>query len=637
MRITIFVGLLLLILGGVIGFFFLRKDEVAGPQGPYPSELAQIKAPVNITEKGLHSHLQAASTGDLFYVQGLCHGRRGGTGLLAMRNLFRGGRAADLGEDLAQLAPLFYYLDLEFTAGESLALYPMEVQTILQRYAAGLTEGSGKEWQVEDVLLMQRGYAFLMGYGFAGEWTVNQLSKTMGQAAYSYTGFPPGQIGGVPDGIDLHGELDALFLGPTLGLAWFAESRDVLWHEARSIESLDWVFRTMHLEITNGLSARGLSLTGTPFLWSAETGTFQFSLFPIAANDEQFSLVPNNLFAATPELLLNNDGATHAGLYPGSPVHSDYGRRMDAVANMQGDTGLFYHWDGFRPSADLAALYFLLSSKTLEEARSALQFHQVPAVEVILRLPPGRTSRLSLLPSNPNQEREVILGRPQLFRSPFVRRTPPPKGFSGFNFKGQDIPKGHSQLDERLAGLLRFYVKGPLAASLENADLDQILQDREHPQRKGLLQAVWRGLFARFQQDFAEELDLPHLIGADLAVKRALLASLDREGLIAANPDTGAGGRRARMVEEVITQALPALKEGPIRYSVRQEGNWQPVAFPEPGPSSDAVFAPFWVVGGDRVMMRSRLHFAFKDDIGWQVEEESLSEKAKTWRILPQP
>ncbi len=608
---------LVLVVGGLgYGFFYFFFQQEDAPFAPprFPRDALALEQEAEIRD-GKAPFIIANLGKDLFFTQGLFHGKQGGNGLVLLRELFKGRPSGRLPEDLNNLAKLFFYLDLEHLARSCHTLYSPALQVLLQSYADGLTAGSQSAWTTQDVLLMQRGYAFLLGRNFLKEWTANSFIQAFGFNAFrEISAYPSGNFGGIASQVRLETSVTSLFRAPLIETVRFMDNKGVTKTQTRTHPFLAFVFQPMGLELSNRFVARGLSLAGTPFLWSAATDRLTFIQQPILVNDEQFHQVPTSTFLGRTGTLFHNREAGKDLTYNDIPVHAPYGRRITPVLVGSAGMDYFWYWDGLRPSADLAALYYLLEAGNMDEAISALQYHQVPAVQLTLFSPGASPITMRVLPGNPERAESRLNPKNKLFQRPFIQMGQLLLPLKGIDFQSQKTnpvdPQGRgvSQLDRRLAALLHFYLEGPMMGGsmpdrvregileiLDNAGL----QDRDY-----FLQLVWKGLLASVHEDYFLEPG-PHLIQAsNLAVKRFLLASLGLEqtGSLTSGPlNTG-----VRLLETQLEKAwnvwLRASRaKPPYPFLLSRAGGPQEIHLPLSARSRDGVPGSFWVRDGNHI------------------------------------
>ncbi|MDJ0835796.1 MAG: penicillin acylase family protein [Acidobacteriota bacterium] len=600
--IGIFLFVILLAAGGFLAwYYFIREGEVQDLfSAPYPKEALALRGEVEIhTGRQDFTVISAFNREDLFFAQGLHHGKRGGAALEGLRDLFHGRPNAGPDPAFSRLAELFYYLDLADTAERSLELYPMQVQVLLKAYADGLTQSTGTKtkWSVTDVLLMQRGYAFLMGRNLVREWSLNRLYRRAGDAAAEMVGYRPGEFGGLGTNALMGSALDALF-DPALETVRLRGDNRALAVQTRTRPSLSFLFEPVVLEIKGEYTAEGIDLAGIPFLWSGSKQSRTWHLQAVLADDERFFELAQTTFLGRDDLLRQNTEARYAPDYPGPPLHSRYGRNISALIKGSDQMNIWYYWDGLRPSADLAALYFLMEAPDKDAVITAFQYHQVPAAELYLESKPGSGLAVLFMGSDPAVP--FVDRGSNLFRGPLTRYRALQATRGPWFQDNRTLPlnrssrqtAGNSVLDEDLLSLLRFYLRQERYATELSAEARQNLETvlkRRSPRRDFVLQQAW----IAFDKWLVKEKVLVAPVLSH-ARKRYILASFGR----------GAGdqtvsmpqSRRGRIVIDILSTVHRTLEETPTFILVTKKGP-QEKQLPEKtavqsgDASSGAVFA----------------------------------------------
>jgi len=527
-------GIILLFLiaaGAAAWYFLLREEGIPGfDRKPYPELSVGLENRVQIHDEGKGTAaIRAMNRTDLLYGQGLLHGNRGGGALESLRALFRGKPGSGPDPETARLAELFYFLDLESVAAESWSLYPAQVQVLITAYARGLSESKETEttWTVEDVLLMQRGYAFLMGRNLAKGWTAERLNRNVGGALTALIGFVWGEPGGLPESARASAGLTPLF-SPFLETVHLDDGAAQRVIQTRVRPSLAWAFLPMVLELEGTRGIEGLSLVGQPFLISGRNTALTWHSQAVLADDEQFFEVARAAYLGQGDRIETREHATHFSSYGSAPVHGSLGRMIGRLISAREDADIWYHWDGFRPSADLTTAYLLMDAQTIEEAITATQYHQVPPVELFLSNREGRRVRLACRPSEatvPFAERTD-----RLFSGPRVAYLPV-VAVRGTDFEERKAElvdparAARSRVDTELIEVLRLFLRDRRAAATigeeKRAGLQALLTGGRTGARDALIHDAWSSL--------ADWLDQRQPLGLDLAMKRYVLANLSRQ------------------------------------------------------------------------------------------------------------
>ena len=608
MRTILNILFILILLGGAgfaVWHFFLKDQDLPFMPTRFPKEAKGLQDQIKIVGDEAF-FVSASSRGDLLFAQGLSHGKTGGQELTALMRLFKGKTSPRLPDSLNQLSDLFFYLDLEHTAKASKEMYSPTLQMLLDQYAAGVSAGSGAEWQAEDALLMQRGYAFLLGRKFAAEWSANHISRLLGlprfHAAFSY---PQGPLGGVDSRVLLKPDLEVLFSAPYLEIVRGKDDQGRTTLHTRGLPELSWVFQPMGLQMGENLKVQGLSLAGAPFLWCGDNGAVSWLQLPFPSNNEQFNQIPSTLFSGQDDALFNNDDASMSDDYAENPMHARYGRRINPILSGSAGMEYFYYWDGFRPSADLTAYYYLLEAKDPDQAMSALQYHQTPAAEFTISRKDGPGFTIRAQSSDPAQT-ESMPSAAGLFQNPYLQRTKA-EPWQGYDFHHRGAEKGDSPTDLELVSILRFYLEGPLAASMPESRRNQIVEVlRKGPsiERDYFIQILWKGLLDRFCESWLDE-DHLYISGfAEQDLKKLLIRSLDRN---ASTESQNPVRSQIRLVESVVDASWRYWQRASknkieFPYMVPDENDLiAETAFPVSARSRDGAPAAFWVAEGNHL------------------------------------
>lgn len=603
--------LILLGLGGYAAWRYMLKGEPLPFLSPYPKELAQLRDEVGIevNDQGFTT-LVARQRADLLFLEGFHHGQSQGERLGLLRDLFKGRKVADLPRDLQQLSALFHFLDLELVAGECELLYTGSLQALLQAYADGLNQGSAaaEPWTVRDVLLMQRGYAFLLGRNFIKEWCAQRLAARFGAETFARcTSYPLGDFGALTQGISLDPGLVALQGKPLLETVRLYDDHGNLAVNVRTHPFLAFAFEPTVMELEGAWSARGLALVGQPFLYSAQTGQLAFYRQPVLADDEQFSFSPR-ITDEEVEGFSRNEQAPGLADHDEAPLAGPQGRRVSRLAFGPKDTDTFYRWDGLRPSADLAALYALLEANTLDEALSAYQYHQVPATELTLITPSRQVVNMLALPSDPR-----LIEQSSLFTGAFTRIGQRLDSITASGCRSdlrwtteQLGQPGRSALDQELQAMLRFYLKGPIREeqidpATQEALLD-LLGPEPRPDRDAFLQTLWQRFFTLLEERHLDQASRPLTLGLPLVCQRLVLELYGHAARDQDLPPAAQVERTKTIADQLLAAYLPwGLAKGERSTFLLPSGKGQPSTVrPETlAPSGDAAEAWFFVDRGN--------------------------------------
>lgn len=570
MRLVLIIAVVLLLGGGgFAAWYFLMRDgempEIIA--SPYPKESVHLGQDVAIhnPDNGI-TVISAASRADLYYTQGLVHGRLGGRKLETLRNMFRGQPGAGPDPEAARLAELFYFLDLSHTAEQSLERYTPQLKEILNGFAKGIEDAkqTKEPWTAVDVLLMQRGYAFLQSRALVKEWTANQLLPMFPiQALGPVLGYAPTELGGLEPTSALAATLKPLF-APMLQTVRMTDADGTSALQTRARPSLTFVFQPMVLELRGGFSVEGISMLGVPFLIAGRNAAMVWHIQPILSDNEQFSQVNRDVYLGRPDMVMTRDDAPHADDYASPPMHAAQGRMVSSMISGRDNMDTWYYWDGFRPSADLTAAYKLMEADSIDAARTAFQYHQTPAVELYLEKPDGRKAAVTLRSANPTLTAQERAGQPFASSHTRVTRAFPQRGDSFHRTASLVVEKavtlGVSGVDKDLLELLQFHARenAPVPAPHtpeQAARIREILAARGGANaRDYFLQQVWAGL-----HQYATEQEKVGLLRLDLPFKRAIPRLLGRA--MAADEVTMPQSRRRVIIWAALGEALSAMDQ----------------------------------------------------------------------------
>ena len=660
---------LLLVLGG-IGFavwFFLIDGNVEDLLGPsFPKQAKGLSRPGQIVMHGNGmASLSAQSERDLLFLQGLLHAHHASGRLEALRDLFQGHPAADLPAELAELAPLFYYLDLHDLGERCRELYPPYLQVLLQSYADGLSAGmsKGQAWTVADVLMVHRGYAFLFGRNWVKDWGARNLASAFGvERAAGVFDYPVPTSAG--DEMVFAAALEGLFRRPWIELVRMAGEGGVMAQQVRGHPYLRFLPLPTQLEIPERLYAEGLSLVGVPFLWSGRTETVNFVVQPVLADDEYFYQFDPASLLGREDLFIVNRDAPRRERYDEAPRYAWFGRRVTPLVSTGSGREVFYDWDGFRPSMDLAAFYHLLHAANVDEAVTAFQYHQMPAVTLSLGNAGGRWFHRRYLPEPPGRAWFPPAAQPRVFDRAHVEPSPPFRSVLGLDFSSSaeqdawaDLARGNgwrqaSELDHQLTELLLFNLDGSLSNRLGTERTERavtLLRGGQDANRAYFIQAIWDEARQVLGGQVFEEGASAFVAAMDLELSRLILEALQRRGGEGILAQAGVRGQN-EFLFQVLRRALARLDKaddgGSFTYRDPTDkkltsGRVWPAGVP-------AVTAPAVSAGGDRVIQVSFLTLVLADPLFmWRYPALAKSEmgppqkvffspaEARTWTIQP--
>ncbi len=617
MRTALRTAVALVVLGaaGYAAYRYFSKVESVGKSGGLPRELLHLERETE-TRRGKHGQvfISAHTQNDLLYVQGFLHGRKAGDQLDALRQWFRGAAPPSLPKDLRAAASLFYYLDLEDLAERCESQYDAPTLAALQKYADGLSAGAtaAAPWRARDIVLLQRGYAFLMGTAFVKEWAADRMIKAVGRGAFrQIADYEPTDLEKLGASVQLAPELNGLFRSAPLETVRLIEGRDAIALHVRARPFFSFVFEPTVLELKDAYRAQGLALVGQPLLWSGETGALRFIAQPALVDDERFNLVSRNLYLGRDSALFRNADATAAGAYPEPPTHGPEGRRVTPLfGGLPAGSELFYDWEGFRPSADLTAAFMLVRAQSLDEAVDASRRRQAPPLEWTFRAPSGTLVNYRTRPVDPRDQ-----GRARDYRTArleVARGAPRVRGLHfqhnrAISVTGHDGEPGNtSPIDRQLLALLRYYAAAEGSGPDWQRDARALLE-RPGPKRDYFLRLVWAGLLARTAAEaFEDDAQASAAAALNLAFKRHTLNTLERGG--SANQWTrGSRETRGRLVADVMRQAYEswakaAAGQPPFAYraAVRADAE-RAVSCPFGGYSTDAAMGPAFTENGPQI------------------------------------
>lgn len=646
--------LALIVLGGIafaVWYFFFPEEEIPFITRTYPKELGALREDTGVENHKLgFSVINANHRADLFFMQGYSHSRKQGKNLEMLRRLFKGERAEGLPSDLKDLAELFYYLDLTEVAKACKTRYAGDLQVILSSYADGLSQGRPNQeetapWTVEDVLLMQRGYAFLMGRNLVKEWAIYRLVGRFGaELVGRATDFPVDDFGALTQGLQLNPNLDALMGKPLLETVRLFNPNEPLATQVRTHPFLTFVFEPTILELNGGFTAKGLAMIGQPFLVSGFNGNLTYYRQTLLANDEQMYTVPTAVMDREASPYRPNDNAEMAPEYPRPPIRGPRGMRLTTMVKGAKDMELFYYWDGLRPSADLAALYYLLETERVDEALSAYQYHQVPAGELTLMTPSGRSVNMLTYPSDPRQPLDAT----SLFSGSYTRIGRPMGGVTGIHarsdshWKRKNVGKiDVSQLDQELIALVRFYLKGPIGDREMEANLQEQLLELftgdPTTARDYFLQQFWQMFFDLLAEEYLDEASRGALRALPAECKRIVLEVYGRGSR---NEDTSVADQadRTRTFANLLTatwhQYMKVVQSEPEFTLANKRGKLKNKTVDIFVRSADAATSWFFVDEGNHISQVATYTLIFDKRFSfWRYEFKKNGSLGKPKRI----
>ncbi|CAM2006820.1 hypothetical protein [Acanthopleuribacter pedis] len=534
---------MLAMLGGagyIVYHFFFRTEEVGFQPLDFPKQAKGLNQTGSITAHphGLYE-VSAADMHDLLFLQGVLHGTHAGTELEQLVRLFKGIPAKTGVKALDDLAPVFYYLDLTTAAEACVQQVPHHVSVLLTAYAEGLSEaGGGRRWTLTDLFVYQRGLAFLINRCWAKEWAMRWWVRELGaEPQWFGPGLPPVHPPADPA---LESDLApaGLFRAPWIEMVLFRDANGATAQHLRGDPFFQFLAVPTRFEIPELYVSEGLSLAGLPFLWSGQTAGVQFALQPRLTRDETFYVFPEDQFVGQEALFRESDTGNIAKLYDQAPIRAPFGRWVKPLVFGAGvDT--YYDWDGFRPSADLVALYYLFTAGNLDDARAAMQYHQVPSAALLLGgESPRRNARL-YASSNPSSDRGGPTFQPPLFRRPWEEALPA-AAVTGSDFvwaawaDGGDFVKNNrfredSPLDAALVDALLFRLDGALQTELSDKQLEAVLEllnRSSDAERAMFIAEVWRQLTRRIAEVTVEDQAAWWVPVVNMPLRRLILAEL---------------------------------------------------------------------------------------------------------------
>lgn len=660
--------LILTILGGAgfAAYWFLWRDQAGSGAvvRAYPRSDSELNAKIEIaTSPWGYAELSGETWGDLLFAQGLQHDVRAGNQLLGLRELFKGNREGPIPNELRSLSDWFHYLHLEYTAQQSVALYPANARVLLQRYVDGLNAASGDadQWTIADVLLMQRGYAFLLGHNFSKEVAANHLQQALGIPAYQAIRNYPGEITALPSELFFADTLRPLFEGPYFTWIRMQDPQGNLATLCHSRPAWRRLLIPTTFNHGESFSANGFTLAGIPFLLSGQTPQLSFHFQPILANDEQFHLIPPVMIESEPELLQQDtqDPSNSGRDQPASVT--PFGRDITPLVSGAGSSLLFYDWAGFRPSADLLMLERMLTATNLDQAQAALSLHQVPAAEITLGEDQQALLRYTLIPKSRPKEMPLTQEQPPFDGNAMIRNVPRP-GARSWQFtldqqvdleKWRDPNQFGSDLDERLADALQAWASARLGGRISSTSREGVLQalrNADPKQRDYFLQLAWHQFAETFNEVFFQDRPRYMLSNSQIELKRFILNLISRE------PGQVTVSQRELLIAQALSASLRSYQQAqkqkpslPLGFTDRD-----PVSVYTQLRSSDAVVTPYmlqsplanplslqthatlmlqWQEGNQKIWL---FPFQTTEELGWPKKVYSASSAiSKTVSVRP--
>ncbi|PIE01697.1 MAG: hypothetical protein CSA81_10520 [Acidobacteria bacterium] len=468
-----------------------------GPTAKDPIQLAGLVDQVTVDyDDQMVPHIHAESSKDAIRVQGYLHGLQHGETLIRALEVFKGQFKDPQGPgEWLLLSRLFESFPMQETAEESLKLYPIASKNTLQWYLEGMNEATPQhKWVPSDLILLHRGYAFLMNNCLPRAWLQCSESFSAGQSSS-----PP---------FTLSTEVLPLFQGPSIECV--RQNRAAPFDiQFRTSPSWWFVFQPVRIS-TPQFKVEGISLAGLPLVVTGSTATLQFTQVPIEG-DTSFTFPmdtgKSELLDAISDSLKLEDLKKQGVSLPITAI--------DQNSNLEPR----FYWTGFRPSADLHTFHVLIHAKSLEEASYAFEYQQVPLAEWTLHSPPFSSVVMEVGTRAVN--RQAVLSADYVY--PFSGHTAIKKTIAssvrGYNFQHD----GNNSSDARLKKLMTQWLNGPLKYLMAKPEWQEakklMTEDRE-----AAVQLLWRELLAISEESIPVELSQNNPI----AVRHVLLAENDR-------------------------------------------------------------------------------------------------------------
>lgn len=601
-----------------VWWFWFRGPEAPQKKKGGSSIAAGIEYPVTVgTNPEGVLVLKAESKKDLFYLQGYQDGKTFKKQLLGFRNLLRGVPDKNLPEELRRTAPFFYNLNLNRTAERCIDLYPGRTRLMLTRYAEGLSQASEESWSATDILLLQRGYAFLLGGNWSKHWNSAVLAAVFGRAqamALSPYANDPPLFG---DKITATSDMDALFEGPMLESVRIKDKSGKPGQLFRAQPFWRFAVRPLSLEVTSDFKAQGMALVGLPGLWSGRNEHITFVRQAVYADDERFLTVPRPRFEGRDDLLVLDPGMEEH--YDYRPMTTPLGRALDRLVAGQKDNLFIYDWLGFRPSIDLNTQFLLLEATSVDEAVNALQYHQVPHINIDLVSRSGITVSYEVQPKTGLGQS----GGTALFdgSSAVLNRNTAPTLGSYFRTDTtvsvleqdpflEDKPNLLYTLEQRLK-LFMQSGGGYLLSSEKQTQINELLGLEDIRLRRLFLSLVLHELCRSLSRHFLGNTDGSYRSAMQPYLEQLVVEDLARgiQGPLRAASD---GQGKNELIAEVLDRCRRKATTNPVETEPVWDWFGKPVSTPLPGGAWDNPGNGF-VVQGERVLRASQ-YFIFFDD-----------------------
>lgn len=504
--------LVLLLIAAGIGYgvyLYLQQESADGPaQLHFPKRAKGLNHQATLTRHpyGLYE-ISAADMHDLLYLQGLLHGTHAGPQLEQLLRLFKGIPGKTGTAALDRLAPLFYYLDLAGTAQACSEQLPPHLEVLLQAYADGLSATpNGRTWTIADVFLFHRGLAFFINRCWAKEWAMRRWVRVFGSDAGFFSPEMPPLQPPLEEGWQSDNDLAGLFRAPWIESFLLADSDGVQAQHLRGDPFFAFLPVPVAFEIPEMFAIQGLSLAGVPFLWSGRNQNLHFALQPRLTRDETFHLFVKDQFLGQEQLFQESNTGNVAKLYDQPRLRAPFGRWMAPVLFPPSGGDVYYAWDGLRPSADLAALYYLFIAQSIDEARAAMQYHQVPSAVLALGTRSPRRHLRLYAAADPGMDRAAPPFQTPWFRRPWEKGMPAADviGLDGayalpraenWSLLKNNLYRAEDPLDRALVDALLFRLDGALQTEFKEDTLTEmlgLLQDTANPKRALFVRTVWR-------------------------------------------------------------------------------------------------------------------------------------------------
>jgi len=457
--------------------------------------------------------IQAENLNDALITQGYLQARNFGKEIVHALAVFKG-ETSGLSGDHLLWAQLFHNMPLSEVAEQSVSLHRAETRQGMRAFVEGLKAGYPEfAWSETDLLILQRGYAFLYNDVLAQTWNSYCEKEQEGKHPHMFM-IPTTML--------------PLFKGPVLeivrdGMPGQTEKGAEIPFSQEFRASPDWWFVFQPVRITTPkVHVEGMALAGLPFLFSGTNTRIQFVQTPFSG--DVACIFPMDREKADIIDALPPANKMADLVQGGVPLHMILMPRSNAAGSSSLVARFF--WTGFRPSADLDSFYELLRVSTLENASYVHNHFQVPLVESILVAPSFPS--LNLICGTQYITRESVRSGNYLFPFPGQAffKVAQPNQVQAFSFERKRRSQAGTT-DQRLAQLMTQWLRGPLKMTMPEGEWARAKTLFASPslERRLVIQMLWRELLPASGLSWPSE----YVLNQSVEVKESILSHFSRE------------------------------------------------------------------------------------------------------------